>query len=98
MYSTNYKRTQQTAKPTATAKKLEILSYNPRELYAADFQKATVGKSVLIVGHSNTTPAFVNKIMEATFLEDMADDDNASLFIVTIQGNNKDYKVLKVGE
>lgn len=98
VYSTNYKRTQQTAKPTATAKKLEILSYNPRELYAADFQKATVGKSVLIVGHSNTTPAFVNKIMGEKVLQDMTDDDNASLFIVTIQGNNKDYKVLKVGE
>lgn len=98
VYSTNYKRTQQTAKPTATAKKVAILSYNPRELYAADFQKATVGKSVLIVGHSNTTPAFVNAILGEKKYEDMNDDDHATLFIVTIQGENKTSKVVKVEE
>lgn len=97
VYSTNYKRTQQTAKPTANTKKVEILSYNPRELYAADFKKESFGKSVLIVGHSNTTPAFVNAILGEKKYEDMNDDDNATLFIVTIKGKNKFCKVLKVG-
>lgn len=98
VYSTQYKRTQQTAQPTADDKKLPIQSYNPRELYTPDFQKATYGKTVLIVGHSNTTPAFVNTILGEKKYEDMSDDDNASLFIVTIQGENKSCKVVKVGE
>ncbi|PQJ74463.1 SixA phosphatase family protein [Polaribacter gangjinensis] len=96
VYSTNYKRTQQTAQPTADDKKLSIQSYNPRELYAPDFQKATYGKTVLIVGHSNTTPAFVNAILGEKKYEDMSDDDNGSLYVVTIIGNSKVAKIIKV--
>ena len=89
VYSTDYNRTQQTAKPTAKSKKLDILSYDPRNMNAALFQKETKGKSVLIVGHSNTTPVFVNKILGEKKYEDMNDHDNASLYIVTITGNQK---------
>ena len=96
VYSTNYNRTQQTAKPTAADKKLTILSYNPKELYASDFQKETFGKSILIVGHSNTTPAFVNIILGEKKYEDMSDDDNGSLYIVTIIGDSKSVEIIKV--
>ena len=63
VYSTNYKRTMQTATPTAESKKLEIKIYSPRRMYDSIFQKETKGKSVLVVGHSNTTPFFVNEIL-----------------------------------
>ena len=60
VYSTDYKRTQQTAKPTAKHHKLEISSYNPRELAKfAETVKSMQG-DMLIVGHSNTTPALVH--------------------------------------
>ncbi len=63
VYSTKYNRTMQTAKPTAESKNLEIINYNPRNMYDSIFQKNTKGKTILVVGHSNTTPAFVNKII-----------------------------------
>jgi broad specificity phosphatase PhoE len=96
VYSTNYNRTQQTAKPTAESKSLKILSYDPRKMYDSIFQTNTKGKTVLIVGHSNTTPVFVNKILGEKKYEWMKDDDNSSLFIVTISGNKKESKIKKI--
>lgn len=96
VYATNYKRTQQTAKPTAESKKIEIVSYDPRNMYDSIFQANTKGKTVLVVGHSNTTPVFVNKILGEKKYKDMDDHDNASLYIVTISGDKKTSKVEKV--
>nr|WP_321224540.1 phosphoglycerate mutase family protein [uncultured Psychroserpens sp.] len=87
IYSTNYNRTQQTAKPTANKKKLEVLDYDPRTLYTEDFKNATQGKAVLVVGHSNTTPAFVNMILGNKKYNDIDDNDNSKLFIVTVTGD-----------
>ena len=83
VYSTNYLRTIATTKPTATAQGLEIQFYNPRELYSKDFQQETLGKTVLIVGHSNTTPQFVNAILGIDRYADIQDNNNANLYIVT---------------
>lgn len=96
VYSTNYNRTQQTAKPTADHKNLEIKNYNPRNLFDSIFQQETKGKTVLVVGHSNTTPAFVNAILNKKDYPDMDDNDNASLYIVTLKGDEKTSKIEKV--
>ncbi|MFD0963553.1 SixA phosphatase family protein [Pseudofulvibacter geojedonensis] len=55
IYSTDYVRTQSTAKPTATIKGLDIKSYNPRKL--KDFASLLLYRKedALVVGHSNTT-------------------------------------------
>lgn len=63
VFSTAYNRTQQTATPTAVSKDLKVLTYNPSSLYDDAFKAQTKGKTVLIVGHSNTTPDFVNAIL-----------------------------------
>ena len=96
VYSTNYNRTQQTAQPTAKKKKLEILDYNPSTLYSEDFAKATKGKTVLVVGHSNTTPAFVNMVLGEKKYEDIDDNDNSQLFIVTVSGDKTTDKVISI--
>ncbi|WP_439127780.1 SixA phosphatase family protein [Polaribacter sp.] len=96
VYSTNYNRTQQTAKPTAESKRLEVLSYNPRKMYDSIFKANTTGKTVLVVGHSNTTPVFANKILGEKKYKNMDDNDNASLYVVTISGDKKTSKIKKV--
>ena len=96
VYATKYNRTQQTAKPTADSKNLKIIDYNPNKMYDSVFQENTRGKTVLIVGHSNTTPVFANKILGEKKYEWMKDDDNSSLYIVTISDNKKESKVEKV--
>ena len=65
-------------------------------MYDSIFQKETKGKSVLVVGHSNTTPFFVNEILGEKKYKDMSDSDNASLYIVTITGDKKTSKIKKV--
>jgi broad specificity phosphatase PhoE len=96
IYSTNYNRTQQTATPTAESKNLEIKSYDPRKLYDSIFKIETKGKTVLVVGHSNTTPVFANKILGDKKYKNMSDNDNASLYIVTITSDKKASKVEKI--
>ena len=96
IYSTNYNRTIETATPTAKSKELEISFYDPRDLYSEEFAKATFGKTVLVVGHSNTTPVFVNAILGEKKYENMDDHDNGSLYIVTVSEGNKIDQVLKI--
>ena len=96
VYSTNYNRTKLTAKPTADSKGLPILVYDPRKMYSESFQYNTKGKHVLIVGHSNTTPAFVNKILGKNKYKQMDDNNNGSLFIVTVIDGKASNTVLQI--
>lgn len=96
VYSTNYNRTIQTATPTAFGKNLKVFTYDPSNMYDSIFQKNTKGKSVLVVGHSNTTPVFANKIIGEDKYQNLADDDNATLFIITIKGNEIRSETKKV--
>lgn len=56
IYSSDYKRTLQTAQPTAAQKGLTIQTYNPRDLQAIKDLLIEKDGHYLIVGHSNTTP------------------------------------------
>ncbi|WCO00490.1 phosphoglycerate mutase family protein [Psychroserpens ponticola] len=96
VYSTKYYRTYETANPTAKTKGLEIQFYDPRQLYSEEFAEETYGKTVLVVGHSNTTPAFVNAILGEKKYENINDNDNSYLFIVTISEGHKIDQVLKI--
>lgn len=96
VYSTNYNRTMQTALPTAESNKLNIKNYEPKKMYDVLFKSATQGKTVLVVGHSNTTPVFANKILGEKKYKNMDDKDNSSLYIVTMTGNKKTSRIKKV--
>jgi len=96
VYSTDYNRTKETAKPTADSKSLPILVYNPRNMYSESFQFNTKGKSVLIVGHSNTTPAFVNKVLGQNKYKSMDDNNNSSLYVVTVIDGKATASVLTI--
>lgn len=96
VYSTNYNRTKQTATPTAKGKNLELAFYNPRKMFDLDFQKATKGKTVLVVGHSNTTPFFANKILGKDTYKQIDDHNNSNLYIVTLTKDSKTSVLLKI--
>lgn len=96
VYSTNYNRTKLTAKPTADANNKPILVYNPSNMYSESFKYNTSGKNVLIVGHSNTTPNFVNKILGKEKFKQIDDRNNANLYIVTVIGDKASAVLIKV--
>ena len=96
MYSTNYKRTRQTALPIAKNNNLEIISYTPKKFITEEFIQNNKGKHIVIVGHSNTTPQLVNRLLGEKKYEDIPDGDNNDLFIVTHTKNTVMSKREKV--
>ncbi len=99
VYTTNYNRTKETAAPTAIKNKLNVRNYNPRKLYDDDFKLDTKGKNVLVVGHSNTTPFFANKILGKDLykqINESSNDSNSNLYIITVTKNSVTSVLLKV--
>jgi len=84
IYSTNYERTSMTAAPTSIKKDINVTYYNPNEIDINVLKEENLSKNVLIVGHSNTTPIMVNKLLGYDKYQQMDDSDNSSLFIVRI--------------
>ncbi len=97
VYSTDTRRTQQTAAPTATEKKLPVISYDPAALqdFAYNLKRLYKGKTVLIVGHSNTTPAMANYLTESDAYPRFSELDYTNLYIVTLPRIGKP-RVLKL--
>jgi len=98
IYSTHYNRTKQTAQPTAERNGLDITMYDPKNLNSEDFKNNTKRKTVLIVGHSNTTPKFVNDVIGKEKYADIEDSNNANLYIVTISSSGEISDTLLVIE
>lgn len=98
VYSTDYNRTKQTAQPTAEKNGLQLTIYDPSNLDGNAFLEANRGKTVLVVGHSNTTPMFVNAILGAEKHPEIKDDNNANLYIVTVSSTGEMSDIVLVIE
>lgn len=96
IYSTDYNRTKETAQPTATKNGLELTFYHPYKLDTKTFLKNTEGKTILIVGHSNTTPLLVNAFLGFKKYEDIDDSNNGNLYIVTVIGDKISDQLLTI--
>ncbi|MFK7832542.1 MAG: histidine phosphatase family protein [Winogradskyella sp.] len=96
VYSTDYNRTKETALPTAKANNLIIQLYDPFAIDMKAFMEKTKGKTVLIVGHSNTTPKFVNDLIGEEKYDDIQDFNNANLYkvVVTKEGVTSELSVV----
>ncbi len=94
VYSTDYIRTIETAKPTAEGHSLEVTLYHPTKVDVQDFKKKTKGKTVLIIGHSNTIPDFVNELIGKEKYELIDHDVNGNLYIVEIIGKQATSQLL----
>ncbi len=96
VYSTNYNRTKETAQPTATKNEVEITFYDSRNMDSKTFMNDTKGKTVLIVGHSNTTPMFANAVIGKKKYELIDDNNNGNLYIITITNNTITNQLLVI--
>lgn len=87
IYSTNFKRTRLTAQPLADTLGIAIQTYPPFDsAWTSALAVRHAGEQILIVGHSNTTPALVNHLAGSNYkqLEEMEYD---KLFVVS--GDNR---------
>jgi len=92
--STNLFRTLETASPISKSNDLKINTYVPSKEFYENFIKQNTGKTILIVGHSNTTPSFVNSLIDEDFYNDIKDDNNGNLYHVYKCGNSSPTHVL----
>ena len=96
VYSSNFTRTKKTAMPTASKNNLELIIYNPESISAAQFLKENKGKTVLVVGHSNTIPFFVNKIIEENMYDEIDESIYNHLYKITINENDISHNLTTV--
>ena len=82
IYSTNYNRTIETVLPVSIAKGIKPIIYSASNINYESFLKKEKGNTVIVVGHSNTIPGFVNKLIEDDYYKQINDTVNSNLYIV----------------
>lgn len=92
IYCTKLIRTQQTAEPLLNKLEKDFRLYDLTDLYNEDFREETQGKTTLVVGHQDTTPAFVNRILQQSKYSYIHGLNYGNLYKVQIdnQGNIED--------
>jgi 2,3-bisphosphoglycerate-dependent phosphoglycerate mutase len=84
IYSSPYKRTRQTVAPLALFKNKEIKEYNPSRMEEViELIKGAKGQTILLSGHSNTTPAIINQILKINSFNELNESDYDNIYIVT---------------
>tara|TARA_R110000868_G_scaffold304437_28_gene565514 strand:- start:10349 stop:10864 length:516 start_codon:yes stop_codon:yes gene_type:complete len=84
IYSTAYKRTKMTAQPIADSLGLDIQEYGFDEIsdFLTQIIEENSGYTVLIVGHSNTTPSLTNMVLGTKEFEQIEESKYGDIFIV----------------
>lgn len=86
IFASNYNRTLQTAQPTATDKSLIVKTYDPidQSPIVDDWLNNYKGKTVLVLGHSNTIPDLLNLFLGGTVYANLPDSEYNNLYIATV--------------
>lgn len=87
-YSTATIRATTTCSIIAASKKKDIQLYNHKEFTINELLSKHQGKTILIVGHSNTIPVLINTFLGEEMYPMIAENEYSSLYILTIQGDS----------
>lgn len=95
IYSTNYTRTKATVTPLANKLHQSIELYDPKLLKEFSEQLLTLkGKTIVVAGHSNTTPALVNLLIHENRYPSLDESVYNQLWVVTIQDGKSTVKLV----
>ncbi len=85
VYSTDYRRTRETAEPAAETWRADLRLYQPgdAQAFARAIRRRHRGTTVLIVGHSNTVPDLVAAFGGPSGIE-IEDGEYDNLFVLTV--------------
>jgi len=101
VYSTPFRRTEETVRPVAEALGLTVHSYDPTntEEIMERIVKEHKGKIILVVGHSNTVPALIGNMGASKKVPDIAENEYDNIYIVSIPWFGKTKTIrLRYGE
>ncbi len=90
IYSTDYIRTRATARPLARIKRMMTQIYDPRNLkQMQDLILSGKIKRLVVVGHSNTTPALANLLIGQEKYKALAESEYDKIWIIKIKRNKR---------
>jgi len=96
IYSTDFQRTTNTVKPIATVLSLSITTYNSFDAaFISSILSRHRGETVLLCGHSNTTPQLLNLLVKEEKYAPLKEDEYNKIFVVSIT-NKGEAKVLEL--
>jgi 2,3-bisphosphoglycerate-dependent phosphoglycerate mutase len=101
IYSTPYNRTRQTVNPLAMDKGIAITEYSaskPSEELIDEILASHRGKTVVIVGHSNTVPEILKVLSKNAFTAEISESQYDNLFIVNHTKDTPVVMPLKYGK
>lgn len=95
IYSSDYIRTKLTVAPLAEKRKLTVQIYDPRKLdELAEMIMQGKFKSVVVVGHNNTTPAMANLLIKQEKYQTLPETEYRKIWLIKIKKNdNKPNKI-----
>lgn len=101
IYSTPFRRTQETVRPLADKLDLPINSYDPGDTESVldAILKKHKGKIVLVVGHSNTVPVLIANLGASKNVPPIAEDEYDNIYVISIPWFGKTKTIrLRYGE
>ena len=101
IYSTPFRRTQETAQSVADALDLPIHTYSPddNEAVLSTILKNHKGKIILIVGHSNTLPTLIADLGASKKVPPIQENEFDNIYVVSIPWFGKTKTIrLRYGE
>ena len=94
IFSTKYLRTQSTAQPVATliGKEIQFYEITKGTAFSDSIQQMPfLGKTLLIIGHSNTIPPLVNALIKTNKYQNLSDNEYGFIYKVIMEsGQIKD--------
>ncbi|TAJ52135.1 MAG: histidine phosphatase family protein [Chitinophagaceae bacterium] len=96
IYSTNYTRTKSTVTPLAKKFNKEIQVYEPKDLVSfSEKLLQEKGKTIIVAGHSNTTPQLVNLLIKEKKYANLNESVYNQLWIVTVRDGKGEARVVE---
>ncbi len=86
IWSSDYKRTRDTAQPLVSRLRLELSIYDPRDLADLAGKLLYNQHTALIVGHSNTTPELARLLCDCS-IADMDESEYDRLIVISVSGS-----------
>lgn len=89
IYSTPFIRTRKTVSVLAAQKNIEITSYDAKDQsFSSSLLKNKNGETIVVVGHSNTIPMLVNKLIGKEIYKELSETEYGKFWMLTFSNGN----------
>lgn len=92
-YTTLTRRTQMTGSTIATSKQKDMIFYDLSKFSLKETIEKHPGKTILIVGHSNTIPKQINDFLGEEIYQKIDENEFGNLYTITIKGDKIEHKL-----